>query len=67
MKIAGPVLLLVVATALVTMAAIASFLAPPFLLDSRDVLIISEGLAGLVLAVVAVRLFVGVHRQLKAR
>ena len=66
MKTAGPVLLLVVATVLVTMAAVASFLAPPSRLDSRDALVIAEGVAGLVFAALAVRRLIGVNRQLKA-
>jgi len=66
MKILTPVLVLVVATFLLTVALIASVLAPPFGLNSRDVLVLAFGIAGVILGAMAVRRFVHIHRSLIA-
>lgn len=64
MKVATTALLLIVATVLMTVSLLASVLAPPTALDSRDALVLSLGIAGLSFGVLAVRRLVSAHQLL---
>lgn len=66
MNVLTPTLLLVASIALLTFTTLASIIVPPVELDSRDVLVIADGVAGVVLAAMAARRLVGIHRFLIA-
>lgn len=67
MKIATPIALLTIATVFLTWSITATLIAPPVRLDSRDVLVLGFGVAGVVFAFLSGRRFLGVHRQLQHR
>jgi|GEM_PF-5434971 len=67
MKIVAPVLLLVAATVLITLSGVASFLASPLGMDSRDVLVVATGLAGAALGTLAAVRLARVNRAWVAR
>jgi hypothetical protein len=66
MKITAASLFLILATILLTFTAITFILAPPTRLDSRDLLVLAEGFAGLVFGALAVRRLVAIQRKLAA-
>lgn len=67
MKIFAPVALLVVATVLLTVSLLASTLAPPTGLDSRDIFVFALGSCALLLFGLAIRRLLRVHRNLMTR
>lgn len=67
MNVFTPIVVLMVAMVLLTFSLVSSILAPPVRLDSRDVLVLAEGVAGLLLIALASRRFLGVHRALMGR
>ncbi|MBN8884481.1 MAG: hypothetical protein J0I77_02065 [Rudaea sp.] len=66
MNVLTPAMLLVASAALVTFTALASTLDPPVVLDSRDMLVIAIGLAGLAFGAMATRRFIRIQHVLAA-
>ena len=64
MNVWTPTLLLVASVALLTFTALASILAPPVTLDSRDVLVIADGVAGVAFAAMAALRLIRIQRFL---
>lgn len=64
MKVLIPVAALVVATVFLTVSLVASFLAPPSGMDSRDGLVVAVGACGVALLILATRRFFRIHRAL---